>query len=60
MKEERVPFIPHALTNITLTEELENMACISDLKVDDLTGDGHPQVNMHNNIHNKDIHHSCC
>lgn len=44
MKDEKVSFIPHELTNLALVEEHENMACISDLKVDDLTGDGHNQV----------------
>jgi len=42
----RPSFIPRSLTNLNVIEELENISCITDMKVDDLTGEGHPQVNL--------------
>lgn len=39
-----VEFFPRALTNLTLMDELENLSVISDTKIEDLTGEGNPQI----------------
>ena len=35
-------FVPKLLHNLDLVEEIENLACISDIKIEDLTGEGNP------------------
>lgn len=39
-----VSFVPRALRNLVVLDELDNLSCITDMKVDDLTGEGHPQI----------------
>ena len=36
--EEIVEFYPRTLKNLTLSDELDNLSAISDLKIEDLTG----------------------
>lgn len=33
-------FVPRRLTNLDLMEEMNNLSCITDMKVEDLTGEG--------------------
>jgi len=33
-------FVPRKLTNLDLMDEINNLSCITDMKVDDLTGEG--------------------
>ncbi len=37
-----VEFLPKELDNLELTDEIDNLACITDVKVEDLTGEGNP------------------
>ena len=39
-----VEFIPRSLKNLTLMDELENLSAISDMKIEDLTCEGNPQI----------------
>ncbi|EGR33979.1 splicing factor subunit 130kda, putative [Ichthyophthirius multifiliis] len=39
-----VLFIPRKLKNLQQVDQLENLSAISDIKVSDLTGEGHPQI----------------
>ena len=38
--------MPRNLTNLALIDEIDNMSCITDIKVEDLTGEGNPQVKL--------------
>lgn len=42
--EDIVEFYPRPLKNFSLLEELDNLSTISDLKIEDLTGEGNPQI----------------
>ena len=33
-------FVPRKLRNLELADELENLSCITDMKIEDLTGEG--------------------
>ena len=37
-------FAPRPLKNLALVDEISNLSCITDIKVDDLTGEGNPQI----------------
>jgi len=37
-----VYFLPRLTHNLTLIDEIENLACITDIKVEDLTGEANP------------------
>ena len=39
-----IEFFPRPLQNLTLIDELENLSAISDMKIEDLTGEGNPQI----------------
>lgn len=40
-----VRFVPRAEPiNLSATDEFQNLACINDMKVEDLTGEGSPQI----------------
>ena len=39
-----VTFLPRNLKNLQLIDELDSLSCITDMKVDDLTGEGNPQI----------------
>lgn len=38
------PFFPRALENLKLVDEWQNLSCISDIKIQDLVGEGSPQI----------------
>lgn len=45
-KDKLVMFNPRELTNLELVDELQNLASINDMKIDDLVGEGNPQMYM--------------
>lgn len=43
MKEPEL-FAPRDIKNLTVITEINNLSCITDMKVEDLTGEGNPQI----------------
>ncbi len=39
-KDDIVEFYPRELKHLQLNHELDNLACITDMKIEDLTGEG--------------------
>jgi splicing factor 3B subunit 3 len=42
--EHTVYFLPRLYRNLELFQEMENLTCITDTKIEDLTGEGNPQI----------------
>lgn len=44
LRKESVQYLVRGLNNLEVVEEVNNLSQVSDLKVEDLTGEGNPQI----------------